>query len=92
MTSCRTGGGEANGDSSKAASCSGHEEPYRLRAVGHSLGGASLLIYAVTRSMQGEPTHLTRLVLLTPAGFLKSYPMVGHESALAVACCLFMLG
>ncbi|KAL3139966.1 hypothetical protein ABBQ38_004253 [Trebouxia sp. C0009 RCD-2024] len=50
------------------------QEPYRLRAVGHSLGGASLLIYAVTRSLQGKPTHLTRLILLTPAGFQQNYP------------------
>lgn len=50
------------------------QEPYRLRAVGHSLGGASLLIYAVTRSMRGKPTHLSRLILLTPAGFQQNYP------------------
>ena len=53
------------------------KEPYRLRAVGHSLGGASLLIYAVTRSMKGRSTHLSRLILLTPAGFQQNYPKVG---------------
>ncbi|DBB06489.1 TPA: hypothetical protein ACH3X1_012041 [Trebouxia sp. C0004] len=52
----------------------GQQEPYRLRAVGHSLGGASLLIYAVTRSMKSKPTHLSRLILLTPAGFQQNYP------------------
>jgi hypothetical protein len=51
-------------------------EPYRLRAVGHSLGGASLLIYAVTRALAGRPHHLRRLVLLTPAGFNAQYPAV----------------
>ena len=56
------------------------EEPYRLRAVGHSLGGASLLIYAVTRCMKGQPTHLARLILLTPAGFQQNYPKVWHHS------------
>ncbi|KAL0031744.1 hypothetical protein WJX79_004834 [Trebouxia sp. C0005] len=50
------------------------QDPYRLRAVGHSLGGASLLIYAVTRSMKGKSTHLSRLILLTPAGFQQNYP------------------
>ena len=54
-------------------------EPYRLRAVGHSLGGASLLIYAVSRCLQGQPTHLTRLILLTPAGFQQNYPKVHHR-------------
>ncbi len=56
------------------------EEPYRLRAVGHSLGGASLLIYAVTRAMKGKPTHLARLILLTPAGFQQNYPKVRLHS------------
>ena len=51
-------------------------EPYRLRAVGHSLGGACLLIYAVTRAMKGEPTHISRLILLTPAGFQQKHPRV----------------
>ncbi|KAL0056175.1 hypothetical protein WJX82_008465 [Trebouxia sp. C0006] len=67
--------------SSRRGSHMGHQqgsgaqqEPYRLRAVGHSLGGASLLIYAVTRSMKGKPTHLSRLILLTPAGFQQNYP------------------
>ena len=60
----------------KGKRSSSNEEPYRMRAVGHSLGGASLLIYAVTRSMAKQPTHLCRLILLTPAGFQQNYPKV----------------
>ncbi len=70
------------------------QEPYRLRAVGHSLGGASLLIYAVTRSMKGRPTHLSRLILLTPAGFQQNYPKARHtdstESRAVKSCCLLL--
>lgn len=47
---------------------------YNLRAVGHSLGGASLLIYAVMCQKMGKPHHISRLVLLTPAGFHRQYP------------------
>lgn len=52
------------------------EEPYRLRAIGHSLGGASLLIYVTYCRRLGRPHHIHRLVLLTPAGFLITWPLV----------------
>ena len=52
-------------------------EPYRLRAVAHSLGGSSLLVYAVMCRRLGRPHHLYRLILLTPAGFLDNLPLVG---------------
>jgi len=52
--------------------------PYRLRAVGHSLGGAMLLIYAVRRLMAGRPHHLSRLILLTPAGFHDKPPLIAR--------------
>ncbi|KAK9810435.1 hypothetical protein WJX72_010667 [[Myrmecia] bisecta] len=58
----------------RTASSASHKEPYRLRAVGHSLGGASLLIYAVMCRMQRRPHHLHRLILLTPAGFHRHAP------------------
>ena len=45
------------------------ELPYSISAVGHSLGGASLLIYAVTAARAGRTTGINRLILLTPAGF-----------------------
>jgi len=51
------------------ASAGGAAEPYNLRVVAHSLGGASMLIYLVMRLRSGRPHHCKRLVLLTPAGF-----------------------
>ncbi|KAL4539401.1 hypothetical protein Ndes2437B_g02221 [Nannochloris sp. 'desiccata'] len=51
-------------------------EPYHLQAVGHSLGGAALIIYAVMCKVLGRQHHLSRLVLLTPGGFHKRYPKV----------------
>ena len=74
-----------------AASCSsepGHqlrEEPYRLRAIGHSLGGASLLIYVTHCRRLGRPHHIHRLILLTPAGFLIKWPLV-RPCAAACRC------
>ena len=58
-------------------------EPYRLRAVGHSLGGLSLLLYATLRSHAGLPTRIHRLILLTPAGYHLHYPMVRRSAARA---------
>lgn len=54
----------------------GVPEPYRLRVVAHSLGGAALLIYAVQCRRQRRPHHIYRLILLTPAGFLQKMPLV----------------
>jgi len=51
-------------------------EPYHLQAVGHSLGGAALIIYAVMCKVLGREHHLSRLVLLTPGGFHRRYPKV----------------
>ncbi len=51
-------------------------EPYHLQAVGHSLGGAALIIYAVMCKVLGRQHHLSRLVLLTPGGFHRRYPKV----------------
>ena len=58
----------------------------RLRAVAHSLGGAALLMYAVMRRRQQRPHHLARLILLTPAGFLKNIPIVGALPRTARTC------
>ncbi len=54
----------------------GVPEPYRLRVVAHSLGGAALLVYAVQCRRQRRPHHMYRLILLTPAGFLQKAPLV----------------
>ncbi|KAG9143832.1 hypothetical protein Leryth_011494 [Lithospermum erythrorhizon] len=45
------------------------EQPYRLCAVCHSLGGAAILMYIITRRIEEKPHRLSRLILLSPAGF-----------------------
>ncbi|KDD75815.1 hypothetical protein H632_c488p1 [Helicosporidium sp. ATCC 50920] len=50
--------------------------PYRLQAVGHSLGGACLLMYAAHSAALGTPHRLRRMVLMSPAGFHASVPPV----------------
>ena len=45
------------------------EQPYKLFAVAHSLGGAVMLMYVITRRMEEKPHRLSRLVLFSPAGF-----------------------
>ena len=52
------------------------QQPYRLRAVAHSLGGASLLMHVVLCCKQGRGHRLSRLILLTPAGFHMRIPSV----------------
>ncbi|KAH7280236.1 hypothetical protein KP509_37G057400 [Ceratopteris richardii] len=51
------------------------EQPYKLCAVAHSLGGAGLIMYVVTRRLENKPHHLSRLILLSPAGFHKDAPI-----------------
>ena len=55
--------------------------PYRLQAVGHSLGAASLMMYAVVCRMRGQPHRLRRLVLMSPAGFHPVVPVVSAGGA-----------
>lgn len=45
------------------------DQPYKLCAVTHSLGGAALLMYVITRRIEEKDHRLSRLVLLSPAGF-----------------------
>ncbi|GAB4860960.1 hypothetical protein Ancab_036120 [Ancistrocladus abbreviatus] len=45
------------------------EQPYKLCAVCHSLGGAAILMYLITCRIQEKPHRLSRLILLSPAGF-----------------------
>ncbi|KAL9239415.1 hypothetical protein vseg_013741 [Gypsophila vaccaria] len=45
------------------------EQPYNLCAICHSLGGAGILMYVVTRRLEQKPHRLSRLILLSPAGF-----------------------
>ena len=45
------------------------EQPYKLFAVAHSLGGAAMLMYVITCRIEEKPHRLSRLVLLSTAGF-----------------------
>uniref|UniRef100_A0A803P6T1 Partial AB-hydrolase lipase domain-containing protein n=1 Tax=Cannabis sativa TaxID=3483 RepID=A0A803P6T1_CANSA len=45
------------------------EQPYKLCAVSHSLGGAAMLMYLITQRIREKPHRLSRLILLSPAGF-----------------------
>lgn len=56
-------------------SCTGDLLPYALCGVAHSLGGASILVYVVTRRLENKPHHLSRLILLSPAGFHEDGPV-----------------
>ncbi|CAM0881285.1 unnamed protein product [Alopecurus aequalis] len=45
------------------------DQPYNLCVICHSLGGAVMLMYVVTSRLAQKPHRLSRLVLLSPAGF-----------------------
>lgn len=47
---------------------------YNLVAVGHSLGGACLLMYAVSQKLAAKPHRLKKLILMSPAGFHSHVP------------------
>lgn len=50
--------------------------PYRLQAVGHSLGAACLLMNVVGNRIRGHPVRINRLILLSPAGFHPRIPLL----------------
>lgn len=56
------------------------KEPYYLRAVAHSLGGMSMLIHMVSAGRRGRPSHVHRLILLTPAGYHVKMPLVSSPT------------
>ncbi|KAG0456584.1 hypothetical protein HPP92_024372 [Vanilla planifolia] len=45
------------------------QQPYKLGVVCHSLGGAVMLMYILTRRIEEKPHRLSRMILLSPAGF-----------------------
>lgn len=59
--------------------------PYNLRVVCHSLGGLLLLIYCTQRARAGRPHHISRLILLSPAGGLV------EGVAICGCCCRFII-
>ncbi|XP_059645150.1 uncharacterized protein LOC132286780 [Cornus florida] len=46
-----------------------NDQPYKLCAICHSLGGAAILMYVITQRIEEKPHRLSRLILLSPAGF-----------------------
>lgn len=66
-------------------------EPYTLTAVGHSLGGAALLIYIVQFRRTQRRHRLSRLVLLTPAGFMDRIPSVVQPIAFILPASLRLI-
>lgn len=41
---------------------SSSEQPYKMCAICHSLGGAAILMYVVTRRIEEKPHRLSRLI------------------------------
>ncbi|KAJ1690618.1 hypothetical protein LUZ63_014773 [Rhynchospora breviuscula] len=52
------------------------DQPYKLSAICHSLGGAVILMYVVMQRISNLPHRLSRLILLSPAGFHEDLPLV----------------
>lgn len=48
---------------------SNEDQPYKLCAICHSLGGAAMLMYLITSQIEEKPRRLSRLILLSPGGF-----------------------
>lgn len=47
----------------------GDHQPYKLAVVSHSLGGAVMLMYVIMRRIVEKPHWISRMILLSPAGF-----------------------
>ncbi|EFJ12557.1 hypothetical protein SELMODRAFT_123829, partial [Selaginella moellendorffii] len=60
--------------SESPSSTTEEEMPYTLCGISHSLGGAAMLMYVVTARLEGRPHRLSRLILLSPAGFHEDSP------------------
>lgn len=51
-------------------------QPYRLGVICHSLGGAVMLMYIIMRRIEEMPHRLSRMILLSPAGFHENSTLV----------------
>ncbi|XP_051115761.1 uncharacterized protein LOC127240936 isoform X2 [Andrographis paniculata] len=60
---------ELNSNQADAEEVTNSDQPYKICAVCHSLGGAAILIYVVTARIEEKPHRLSRMILLSPAGF-----------------------
>lgn len=51
-----------------------NDQPYKLCAICHSLGGAAIFMYIITRRVENKPHRLSRSIMLSPAGFHHDSP------------------
>lgn len=65
-----------DGENSESVDYNPKNLPYTLCGIAHSLGGAAMLIYVVTQCLANRPHYLSRLILLSPAGFHEDAPLV----------------
>jgi pimeloyl-ACP methyl ester carboxylesterase len=87
----KNGNGNSRGPTpTHAFSYSSEVLPYRLQAVGHSLGAALLLMYVVGSSMNNQPHRVRRLILLSPAGFHSSIPLAIRPGTWLMPLCTKM--
>ncbi|KAG0607690.1 hypothetical protein M758_8G047800 [Ceratodon purpureus] len=70
--------GSKDGENSRSVDYSPEHLPYTLCGIAHSLGGAAILIYLVTRCLAKKPHYLSRLILLSPAGFHEEVPFAAR--------------
>eukprot|EP01028_Stygiella_incarcerata_P006148 TRINITY_DN2513_c0_g1_i1.p1 TRINITY_DN2513_c0_g1~~TRINITY_DN2513_c0_g1_i1.p1 ORF type:complete len:629 (-),score=159.42 TRINITY_DN2513_c0_g1_i1:1013-2899(-) len=54
------------------------QQPFRIVAVAHSMGALSCLSYLLHRRMSGKSHHLSRMILLSPAGYHETAPLITH--------------
>ncbi|XP_011009994.1 PREDICTED: lipase 3-like isoform X2 [Populus euphratica] len=59
------------------------DQRYKLCAISHSLGGAAMLMYVITSRIEEKSHRLSRLILLSPAGF-------HHDSSLVFTAFEYM--
>lgn len=59
------------------------DQHYKLCAISHSLGGAAMLMYVITSRIEEKSHRLSRLILMSPAGF-------HHDSSLVFTAFEYM--
>lgn len=88
---CDSDGAAGRCDTDRSEQAAHVHEPYTLTAVAHSLGGAALLIYVVQFKRTNRRHRLSRLVLLSPAGFMESIPSAVKPLALIIPAALRLI-
>lgn len=49
-----------------------------LTLIGHSMGGAASVMYVIGSRLRGRPHHVSKLILLSPAGFHTTVPQAAR--------------